>query len=159
MTLRITNPEFNFRSKLKELDFASVPYEKMPEGSVIQTVSFVDTETTVSSASPTPIISGTVYTKCDGSRLYVSACADANSDTSGAWKWVAIYLNGVEMGPKIITSCAATGAQDALAIVGLSNTLQRGEHLVEVRAWNGNGTTTFGESDTNITMVVMEVKS
>ena len=36
MTTRITKPAFNFREKLTELDYAKVPYEKMPSGSVIQ---------------------------------------------------------------------------------------------------------------------------
>ena len=36
MTTRVTKPAFNFREKLTELDYAKVPYEKMPSGSVIQ---------------------------------------------------------------------------------------------------------------------------
>jgi len=36
MTTRITKPAFNFREKLTELDYAKIPYEKMPSGSVIQ---------------------------------------------------------------------------------------------------------------------------
>jgi len=38
MTVRANKPEFNFREKLKSLDYAHVPYEKMPPGSVIQVV-------------------------------------------------------------------------------------------------------------------------
>jgi hypothetical protein len=37
MTVRAHKPEFNFREKLKELDYAHVPYHKMPAGSVIKT--------------------------------------------------------------------------------------------------------------------------
>jgi len=37
MTVRAHKPEFNFREKLKELDYAHVPYHKMPAGSVIRT--------------------------------------------------------------------------------------------------------------------------
>ena len=36
MTVRANKPEFNVREKLKELDYAHVPYEKMPAGSVVQ---------------------------------------------------------------------------------------------------------------------------
>ena len=36
MTVRAHKPEFNFREKLKELDYAHIPYEKMPAGSVVQ---------------------------------------------------------------------------------------------------------------------------
>ena len=43
MTVRANKPEFNVREKLKELDYAHVPYEKMPAGSVIQVYSKVST--------------------------------------------------------------------------------------------------------------------
>ena len=38
MTVRAHKPEFNFREKLKELDYSHVPYEKIPDGVAIQTV-------------------------------------------------------------------------------------------------------------------------
>ena len=45
MTVRAHKPEFNFREKLKELDYAHVPYEKMPAGSIIQVKQVVKTDT------------------------------------------------------------------------------------------------------------------
>ena len=36
MTVRVSKPEFNLRSKLTELDYSRVPFQKMPAGSVIQ---------------------------------------------------------------------------------------------------------------------------
>ena len=36
--LRVRQPGFNLRSKLNELDYDKVPYEKIPQGSVVQTV-------------------------------------------------------------------------------------------------------------------------
>ena len=36
MTVRIEKPAFNLRSKLNDLDYGQVPYEKMPPGSIIQ---------------------------------------------------------------------------------------------------------------------------
>ena len=36
MTVKITKPDINIREKLTELDYSTVPYEKMPAGSVIQ---------------------------------------------------------------------------------------------------------------------------
>tara|TARA_B100000214_G_C23955626_1_gene622665 strand:- start:865 stop:1413 length:549 start_codon:yes stop_codon:yes gene_type:complete len=38
MTVRITKPTFNLRSKLTELEYGTIPYDKMPAGSVIQYV-------------------------------------------------------------------------------------------------------------------------
>ena len=40
MTVKITKPEVNIREKLNELDYAHVPYQKMPAGSVIQTKAY-----------------------------------------------------------------------------------------------------------------------
>ena len=39
MTVRANKPASNVREKLKELDYAHVPYHKMPPGSVIQVYS------------------------------------------------------------------------------------------------------------------------
>ena len=36
MAIRVEKPAFNLRSKLNELDYAHIPYEKMPSGSIIQ---------------------------------------------------------------------------------------------------------------------------
>ena len=56
MTVRISKPEFNLRSKLNELDYGHVPYEKMPPGSIIQYVlapaSQVSPRYTTSSGTP-----------------------------------------------------------------------------------------------------------
>ena len=38
MTVIVQKPEFNLREKLSELEFARLPYEKMPSGTVIQHV-------------------------------------------------------------------------------------------------------------------------
>ena len=38
MVVRITKPEFNLREKLTELDYGRVPFQKMPAGSLVQTV-------------------------------------------------------------------------------------------------------------------------
>ena len=53
MTVRITKPEFNLREKLSELDYSRVPYEKMPAGSVVQTVvNYPESEVVVKAHQP-----------------------------------------------------------------------------------------------------------
>ena len=51
MTVRISKPAFNLRDKLTELDFARVPYEKMPPQSIIQRKRFFVTSFKQSSSS------------------------------------------------------------------------------------------------------------
>ena len=45
MTVKVEKSEINVREKLNELDYAKVPYEKMPAGSVIQVVDKLFTPT------------------------------------------------------------------------------------------------------------------
>jgi len=52
MTVIIQKPEFNLREKLSELEFARLPYEKMPIGSVLQ-VQYAQTRTQQSTTSST----------------------------------------------------------------------------------------------------------
>ena len=44
MTVNISKPTINIREKLSELDFAKVPFQKMPSGSVLQVVQTVKTD-------------------------------------------------------------------------------------------------------------------
>ena len=53
MTVRITKPEFNLREKLTELDYDRVPFQKMPAGSVVQTVvNYPESEVVVKAHAP-----------------------------------------------------------------------------------------------------------
>ena len=36
MTVRISKPEFNLREKLTELDYSTLPYDKIPPGGIVQ---------------------------------------------------------------------------------------------------------------------------
>ena len=36
MTVRVSKPAFNLRNKLTESDYGTIPYHKMPPGSIIQ---------------------------------------------------------------------------------------------------------------------------
>jgi len=51
MAVTITKPQINVREKLKELDFETVPFQKMPSGSVIQVVSTIDSGSVSASAN------------------------------------------------------------------------------------------------------------
>ena len=52
MTVRANKPAFNIREKLKELDYAHVPYDKMPAGSVIQVFNNIITTRSVLNSVP-----------------------------------------------------------------------------------------------------------
>ena len=53
MVVRVEKPEFNLRSKLNEVDFSKLPYEKFPIGSVVQTVvNYPENEVVVKAHAP-----------------------------------------------------------------------------------------------------------
>lgn len=53
MVIRVEKPEFNLRSKLNEVDFSKLPYEKFPIGSVVQTVvNYPESEVVVKAHQP-----------------------------------------------------------------------------------------------------------
>jgi hypothetical protein len=73
MSTRIQKPEINIREKLNELDYARVPYEKMPAGSIVQvvqgtsTTSLNITSTTLTDAPATV----TIYPKFATSKILI----------------------------------------------------------------------------------------
>jgi len=75
MAIRVEKPAFNVREKLTELDSASIPYERMPKGSVIQVqhkyfpgYSVVGQRTT-----PTKFFDVNIYPKRKRSKFLVNA--------------------------------------------------------------------------------------
>ena len=74
MTVYASKPEINVREKLKELDYGHVPYEKMPAGSVIQTVSINGTNGQISTTTGQYIntpYSATISPKFSSSKIFV----------------------------------------------------------------------------------------
>ena len=62
MTVNITKPAINLREKLSELDFAKVPFQKMPAGSIVQYVHTTTDAGISTSASSTITDTGVVVT-------------------------------------------------------------------------------------------------
>ena len=72
MTVRISKPAFNLRDKLTELDFARVPYEKMPPQSIIQRKRyFVTSNKSSSSSSDLDIITGQIRPIFSSSQILI----------------------------------------------------------------------------------------
>tara|TARA_Y100000385_G_C13031476_1_gene610947 strand:+ start:209 stop:763 length:555 start_codon:yes stop_codon:yes gene_type:complete len=84
MTVYANKPEFNVREKLKELDYGHVPYDKMPAGSVIQTVS--ETYNTRSTTTSTAFVSTGFYVeispKFKSSKILISALTSGNNNNT-----------------------------------------------------------------------------
>ena len=98
MTVRAHKPEFNFREKLKELDYSHLPYEKIPDGVAIQTVieqyrssgAANEHETSSSSYQPT-YFKVTISPKFANSMIEVKAAANHKENGGTAYHTVAVY--------------------------------------------------------------------
>lgn len=52
MVIRVEKPEFNLRGKLSELDYGTLPYDKMPPGSIVQSkIKYTNNATWTTSAA------------------------------------------------------------------------------------------------------------
>ena len=84
MVVKVSKPEVNIREKISELDYAQVPYEKMPAGSVIQTVSeYYNTRSTTNSTAFT----GTgfyveISPKFKSSKILISVLTSGNNNNT-----------------------------------------------------------------------------
>ena len=86
MVVRITKPEFNLREKLTELDYSRVPYEKMPAGSIIQSVirsTRNQSETTSTSWSGTDVYAS-IYPQFANSRILILVSGGMTGNAGGS---------------------------------------------------------------------------
>ena len=75
MAIRVEKPAFNVREKLTELDSASIPYERMPRGSVIQVQHkyFTSYTSVGQTTTPTKFFDVNIYPKRKRSKFLVNA--------------------------------------------------------------------------------------
>ena len=75
MAIRVEKPAFNVREKLTELDSASIPYERMPKGSVIQVQHkyFTGYTSVGQTTTPTKFFDVNIYPKRKKSKFLVNA--------------------------------------------------------------------------------------
>ena len=75
MAIRVEKPAFNVREKLTELDSASIPYERMPKGSIIQVQHkyFPAYSSVGRTETPTKFFDLNIYPKRKRSKFLVNA--------------------------------------------------------------------------------------
>ena len=75
MAIRVEKPAFNVREKLTELDSASIPYERMPKGSIIQVQHkyFPAYSSVGQTTTPTKFFDVNIYPKRKRSKFLVNA--------------------------------------------------------------------------------------
>jgi hypothetical protein len=129
MTVRANKPAFSIREKLKELDYAHVPYEKIAPGAVVQTVFHfapssggAENETTSTSYQDANITKFNFTPKFKNSKIilvwYIQT-KTTDSDTSYQYVRARKTIDGVE-------SNAGTGEDAQLFFQG---TIGGGNHI------------------------------
>ena len=100
MTVKITKPEINIREKLTELDYAHVPYEKMPSGSIIdqKVVRRQGDISTTTSGVYVDVLSFKFAPKSLNSRLefFMNMSVGAEANVGHLWRIVNV-TDGVEL--------------------------------------------------------------
>ncbi len=84
MPVRVSKPAFNLREKINELDYAQVPIQKMPGGTVLQVQSYtrIDEPTYSSTHTPTAILQLHMQPKRANSKFLIQAhVAYSHGDT------------------------------------------------------------------------------
>ena len=96
MTIRAHKPEFNFREKLKSLDYSHVPYEKMPAGSVIQVVQVINGSDTRITSSAVDFITASISPYYSTSRILImgNLAAVASRSNTVAEGLFVLHKNG-----------------------------------------------------------------
>jgi len=133
-----------------QFDFSSAPLGKLKQ---IQKAS--TSGVTISTTTPTTVVGLTINVQGNNG-VYMSFASDRNSDTGGAWNYFGFYVDGVQVS-RNITSMNDASYQDALGHTWYVPNLTAGNHTIELKAWQGAGTSTWAEGGSGNYLVVMEI--
>jgi hypothetical protein len=125
-------------------------------GAVLQATKATSNTLTLNTGTPTDVVSLSITTQAN-SCLHICFSGDCNAETNGAWKYVGVFIDGIQQNVSI-TSTAVASYQEVVGLVYLSGPLTAGSHTVAIKSWNGVGTSTWSESGQNgNNLVVLEI--
>ena len=175
MTVRVNKPQTNLREELNRLDYARVPYEKMPAGSVLQVVRLIadgTASTSISAAGDYPILSKTI-TVSAGSKLLIFADSGqiqmdsltTNNPSIGISVDGDVVIDRNHTNHRWYNFTRSNDARPFLNTNGMTGVLTAGSHLIEIIAgiqtagsiivYNYQGNNANG--DRRATVVVWEI--
>lgn len=114
------------------------------------------TATTISSATPTTIASITITT--NGRPIFLNSTGDMNPVGARAWNYLQIYRGSTAIGKYIIIEGTESTNNQGYALTHI-DTPSSGTYTYTVKAWQGSGTTIYGESgnDQAPTLIAIEL--
>jgi hypothetical protein len=165
MTINISKPTINIREKLSELDFAKVPFQKMPSGSILQVVQgSTTTPVTISTTSATDTgLSASITPTSTSSKVLVlvsqwTTKLSGGSSNQGSGLYVkrdsttviSNYLSGITE-PEI----TRLRWYESVSVLDSPNTTSSVTYKTQVAAYNGNISVQFDSIKS--TIILMEV--
>ena len=135
----------------------SITVPKLGYSTVIQTVGNYSGAVTIATGTPTDIVSLSITTQKANSYIFVNFSGDCNANDNGAWKYVGIYVDGVQK-TYSISSTTSASYQEVASQTAYIGPLTQGTHTVAIKSWQGSGSSTWSENGYH-QLVVMEINS
>lgn len=102
------------------------------------------TAITVNTTTPTAIASVTLTTT--GKPVFLVASGDQNPNQTGGWHYNQFYRNGSGIGRFIINENSGGVSKNCPFCITHIDLPPAGTHTYDVRAWQGSGSMTYGET-------------
>tara|TARA_Y100000361_G_scaffold140272_1_gene144204 strand:- start:628 stop:1161 length:534 start_codon:yes stop_codon:yes gene_type:complete len=176
MTIRIEKPAFNLRSKLNDLDFGQVPLQKMPTGSVIQTIynlktdSFTTTNTNRTSDPRGVEVTGSataITPRSAGNKILVRATFGMTNSNTNYYAHAFLYRGSTLIGTSVATGKGGGHGIHSQSIERLDspNTTSTTTYTIRLAAEGntakiGRAATASSDSDLHddLSIVIMEIQ-
>jgi len=176
MTVIVQKPEFNLREKLSELDFDRVPFQKMPVGSVIQTVynlktdSFLSTNTNRTSDPRGDEVTGSatvIAPRSASNKILVRATFGMTNSDTNYYAHAYLYRGSTLIGTSVATGKGGGNGIHSQSIERLDspNTTSTTTYTLRLAAEGntakiGRGATATSDSDLHddLSIVIMEIQ-
>ena len=176
MVVRITKPEFNLREKLSELDFGQAPFQKMPVGSVIQTVynlktdGFTTTNTNRTSDPRGVEVTGSataITPRSPGNKILIRATFGMTNSNTNYYAHAYLYRGTTLLGTSVATGKGGGNGIHSQSIERLDspNTTSSTTYTIRLAAEGntakiGRAATASSDSDLHddLSIVIMEIQ-
>jgi hypothetical protein len=113
---------------------------------------------TVNTSTPTTVVSRSITIR-SGSKVLITACGDMNPGTTGDWQYYQIYRDTAAVGQRYIGQTSGGSHNLPFSITTLDAPSTNGTYTYSLKAYNGSGSITYGETGSvqTPTIVVQEI--
>lgn len=128
-------------------------------GHVLQVVQGIGTSITVATSTATTIVQANITIQ-QGSKVFAAGCGDMNPANAGDWHYFRIFRDESGIGQYYIGQTSGGSHNLPFSISSLeSSGLNAGTYTYSLRAWQGSGSITYGETGNGQapTIVLMEI--